>query len=63
MPCGTPSSPNIRANMRASDEPISIALARHLAWQKRLLEQTKARGSLAQGVSFLVLRPGDKLTV
>ena len=32
--------------MRASDEPISAALARHLAWQQRLLEQTKARGSL-----------------
>ena len=49
--------------MRASDEPISAALARHLAWQQRLLEQTKARGSLGEAVSFLVLRPGDKLTV
>ena len=46
-----------------SDEPISVALARHLAWQQRLLEQTKARGSLGEAVSFLVLRPGDKLTV
>ena len=63
MPRGTPSSLGTRAHVRASDEPISVALARHLAWQQRLLEQTKARGSLGEAVSFLVLRPGDKLTV
>ena len=71
MPRGTPKRPlrevgvprSIDSVMRTSDEPISVALARHLAWQQRLLEQTKARGSLGEAVSFLVLRPGDKLTV
>ena len=63
MPRGTPSSLGTRAHVRASDEPISVALARHLAWQQRLLEQTKERGALSEAVSFLVLRPGDKLTV
>ena len=42
---------------------IGVALERHLAWQQRLLEQTRARGALGKSTSFLLLRPGDKLTV
>ena len=44
-------------------EPITAALERHLAWQQRLPEQTRARGALPKAVNFLLLRPGDKLTV
>ena len=41
---------------------IGVALERHLAWQQRLLEQTKARGALGKSTSFLLLGLGQKVT-
>ena len=47
----------------ATPRRFSDRLRRHLAWQARLLASTAAQGAPPPSTRFLLLRPGDKLTV
>ena len=42
---------------------FAAAFSRHVRWQRNLLRDASDSGDLRQSVRFLILRPGDKLTV
>ena len=51
------------ASTLAPPRGFADRLRRHLAWQSRLLASAASSGAPPPNTRFLLLRPGDKLTV